>query len=275
MLVKSLKNNQRLIGFCWLLSDEALERVVQTMKPMDSEKGATLINEGEPGDKFYIVESGQFDVYVNGTKVVETGPEDSFGELALVYSKPRAATVMCSQPGRLWVMEKAEFEAAMLEQRSQPMAQKYLDFLRGIPDFKDLNPPQMEQLGRALVPKWFVDGAEMLRVDGDSFEERFYILRAGEAVATLLKDDGTDEEVAVYSEPGSVISAETLRAFSQRCPVVVESCSDTTVALCMSTLTWGNILKGFKAPDAAQVPQLNQEVVGQKQKQEAAECVCM
>ena len=48
---------------------------------------------GEEGDYFYIIHKGEVDVYVNNAKVGSIGEGGSFGELALIYGTPRAATI--------------------------------------------------------------------------------------------------------------------------------------------------------------------------------------
>ena len=52
-----------------------------------------IIRQNDEGDYFYVVESGSFDIFVNDEKVTEVGPGGHFGELALMYFAPRAATV--------------------------------------------------------------------------------------------------------------------------------------------------------------------------------------
>lgn len=64
-----------------------------------------IITQGEAGDFFYVVDSGEFDVFVNGnTKpVFHYKQGGTFGELALMYNSPRAATVKATTDGILWV----------------------------------------------------------------------------------------------------------------------------------------------------------------------------
>lgn len=64
--------------------------------------GDVVIQQGDEGDNFYVVDEGLFEVFVNGKKVVEIGPGGSFGELALMYNTPRAATVKAVNDGVLW-----------------------------------------------------------------------------------------------------------------------------------------------------------------------------
>jgi cAMP-dependent protein kinase regulator len=62
------------------------------------DKGTEIVREGDPGDKFYFLETGQ----LNATKLLDGNPQnvmhykpgDYFGELALLNNKPRAATVV-------------------------------------------------------------------------------------------------------------------------------------------------------------------------------------
>ena len=63
------------------------------MFDMQVEEGQHVINQGDNGDYFYVIESGQFDIFVDGHPVGDIGAGAAFGELALMYSSPRAATV--------------------------------------------------------------------------------------------------------------------------------------------------------------------------------------
>lgn len=56
---------------------------------------AVIIKQGEIGDFFYVLEEGHCDIFVEGVgKVMDVSPGGSFGELALMYNAPRAATVV-------------------------------------------------------------------------------------------------------------------------------------------------------------------------------------
>lgn len=70
---------------------------------------------GDPGDFFYIIDTGQFEVYQSDSK---TGKESlvftydnqgSFGEVALMYGAPRGATVRATSAGRLWAVDRLTF----------------------------------------------------------------------------------------------------------------------------------------------------------------------
>ena len=60
--------------------------------------GATIVQQGEEGDRYFLILDGHADVLVDGRKVSELLPGDQFGEIALIHSVPRSATVMASSP---------------------------------------------------------------------------------------------------------------------------------------------------------------------------------
>jgi CRP-like cAMP-binding protein len=71
---------------------------------------------GDKGENFYVVERGRFDIIVNGKKVADFGegtPNMSFGELALLYNSPRAATVQATTTCKLWSLDRVTFRGVV------------------------------------------------------------------------------------------------------------------------------------------------------------------
>eukprot|EP00479_Gromia_sphaerica_P012080 TRINITY_DN6218_c0_g1_i1.p2 TRINITY_DN6218_c0_g1~~TRINITY_DN6218_c0_g1_i1.p2 ORF type:complete len:173 (+),score=24.80 TRINITY_DN6218_c0_g1_i1:780-1298(+) len=89
------------------LDKEQLSKIVAEMYKREVKEGETIIKQGESGDNFYVVHSGKFEIFVTKegqtNMVANRGPKTSFGELALMYNSPRAATVtaknQCSRLG--------------------------------------------------------------------------------------------------------------------------------------------------------------------------------
>ena len=71
----------------------AVERLVGGMTPVSAARGEVLVREGEPGDTFVILASGQAEVTVDGRQLDRLGPGAGFGEVALLRRSPRTATV--------------------------------------------------------------------------------------------------------------------------------------------------------------------------------------
>lgn len=91
------------------MSDEQKAIVVSAMIEVVCEKDDVIISQGEDGDHFYLVDEGQYEVFLkqSGDTVQATFESGkSFGELALLYNSPRAATIKCKSGGVLWALER-------------------------------------------------------------------------------------------------------------------------------------------------------------------------
>lgn len=75
--------------------------------------GERVINEGAPGDDFYLIVDGEADVDIGGTVVKRLGPSEYFGEIALLYRTPRTASVVAASPMRVLRFDGPHFVAAV------------------------------------------------------------------------------------------------------------------------------------------------------------------
>ncbi|HET9347038.1 MAG TPA: cyclic nucleotide-binding domain-containing protein, partial [Candidatus Limnocylindrales bacterium] len=71
----------------------AVERVAAGMVPFAAPAGTPLMTQGEPGDRFVVIETGEIEVFVDGTPMDRLGPGAGVGEIALLRRSPRTATV--------------------------------------------------------------------------------------------------------------------------------------------------------------------------------------
>lgn len=96
-----------------------IQQLFTTFNPMSADKGELIIEQGEVGDLFYVIERGTADV-IRRTKdgeetLAKLGPGDFFGEEALISDSPRNASVRMSQNGSLMTLEKDEFTKLLHE----------------------------------------------------------------------------------------------------------------------------------------------------------------
>lgn len=105
------------------LSPDELETVVMAMTEKVVAAGDVVIRQGDKGDYFYVAESGTYSIFVNGNRVAGRGPGDSFGELALLYNCPRAATIQADGPGRLWALDRQAFRFLVASTRDGQLAE--------------------------------------------------------------------------------------------------------------------------------------------------------
>ena len=97
------------------VSAAALEVALQRLVPVPATAGSVVIREGDPANKFYIIEAGRFvvDQRDPGTgldrRLRSMGPGEVFGELGLMHNAPRSATVTAETDGRLLALDGPDF----------------------------------------------------------------------------------------------------------------------------------------------------------------------
>jgi MFS family permease len=86
-----------------------LERLAANLVTVDVLAGAVILRQGSPGDRFYVVQEGQVDVEVDGQAVASGGPGYSFGEISLLRSVPRTASIRARTSVTLLALEREAF----------------------------------------------------------------------------------------------------------------------------------------------------------------------
>ncbi len=93
-----------------------LERLALNLEPMRFASGETVIRQGDPGDRLFVVADGEVEVSIDGGVVGRQGPGTEFGEIALLRQVPRTATVMAVTDVELLALPRDVFLAAMTGQ---------------------------------------------------------------------------------------------------------------------------------------------------------------
>jgi MFS family permease len=99
-----------------------LERLARALHSTRVSAGETVVRQGSPGDRFYVIDQGVFSVVVDSREVRHLGPGDAFGETALLREMPRTATVSATSDGRLWWLEPDVFVPAVTGHRASSVA---------------------------------------------------------------------------------------------------------------------------------------------------------
>lgn len=101
------------------LTDIQLYQVLYHTKTLEYAAKEVIFRQGEPGDSFYVVQSGAVEARVPGflglfsRTVGRMGPGDFFGELALLLRRPRTATAVCVQKTVCFVLARPDLEHLM------------------------------------------------------------------------------------------------------------------------------------------------------------------
>lgn len=169
------------------LDEEALRSVLAHLEEKKVPAGTAVIKQGDEGDFFYIVESGSLEFQINGEKVGEAGPGSSFGELALMYNAPRAATVKANTDAVLWALDRLTFRSISLGNVFNKRKQ-HGEFLKEVPILKGLNTNELSKLADAMNVEVYEPGQSVI-TEG-AVGEQFYIIESGEAEVYTKKNEG-------------------------------------------------------------------------------------
>ncbi|MET0911369.1 MAG: MFS transporter [Ilumatobacteraceae bacterium] len=87
----------------------AIENLASFVVHVEFPAGKHVVQQGEPGDSYYVIEHGEAEVVGDGTVVRSMGPGDGFGEIALLRRCPRTATVRARTDLSLYRLDRGPF----------------------------------------------------------------------------------------------------------------------------------------------------------------------
>lgn len=91
------------------LAERELLRVMQVVEVIAFEPNQIVVREGDRGDELFIVLTGQARIARGDTVLLDIGPGDHFGEMALIRAMPRSATVTAIAHSELIALRRADF----------------------------------------------------------------------------------------------------------------------------------------------------------------------
>ncbi|QDZ24436.1 cAMP-dependent protein kinase [Chloropicon primus] len=176
--------------------------------------GDILIREGEEGvaaSELYVVKSGEFEVLQKyedlNVRVNRKEAGDIFGEVALLYSVPRNATVVALSDSSVWVLTR-EFFNYYVRQESGNVRDIQLDiFLNSVHVIQPLNKTERQKLVEDLDEEVFLSG-DIVCKQGTA-ANKFYIIMKGEATL-FTNDNNGKEEVLTELFSGEFFGEESI-----------------------------------------------------------------
>jgi len=193
------------------LDEPQLLKIVEEMYLVKVKKGTVLIKQSQYGDNFFVVEEGKFDIYIENKKeapnlVATRGKGESFGELALMYNSPRAATVIATTEARVWAVTRASFRKVLIKVTKEKLGE-FHDFLQNVPILQSLLKTEIHTVAESLDEVTFEAGFDIVK-QGDP-GDAFFIIRFGEA--EVWKSEGEKPPVKVVNlRPGSFFGERAL-----------------------------------------------------------------
>uniref|UniRef100_A0AAZ3QUV2 cAMP-dependent protein kinase type II-alpha regulatory subunit n=1 Tax=Oncorhynchus tshawytscha TaxID=74940 RepID=A0AAZ3QUV2_ONCTS len=169
------------------LEQEQFSEVLDAMFELRVQPQEHVIDQGDDGDNFYVIERGIYDIVVLidgvGKCVGQYDNKGSFGELALMYNTPRAATIIATQEGALWGLDRATFRRLIVKNNAKKR-RLYEQFVESVPLLKSLELSERMKIVDVLGMKTFSD-EERIIMQGDR-ADCFYIVESGD-VKIMMK----------------------------------------------------------------------------------------
>jgi len=156
----------------------ALETLTAAFEKCSFPPGQVIIRQGDlVAEHFFLLDSGTASALIGEQEVKTYNDGDSFGELALLYNQPRAATVKATSDAALWRLDQNTFKSIIVANVLEKRA-KYIEFLKRCQLMQALSELEIMTLADSLEPRTFSKGQEII-VQGEVGND-FYVIEDGE-----------------------------------------------------------------------------------------------
>uniref|UniRef100_A0ABI8AAJ2 cAMP-dependent protein kinase type II-alpha regulatory subunit n=1 Tax=Felis catus TaxID=9685 RepID=A0ABI8AAJ2_FELCA len=147
------------------LDQEQLSQVLDAMFERTVKVDEHVIDQGDDGDNFYVIERGTYDILVtkdNQTRSVgQYDNRGSFGELALMYNTPRAATIVATSEGSLWGLDRVTFRRIIVKNNAKKR-RMFESFIESVPLLKSLEVSERMKIVDVIGEKIYKDGERII-----------------------------------------------------------------------------------------------------------------
>jgi len=187
---------------------DAIETLAAGAREVTCPAGRVLMTLGEPGDSYWILQSGSVFVHPLGLAPRRLGPGAGFGEIALLHDVPRTATVEAAEEITALVVDRESFLLAVTGASAVPEATGVpVESVGQDPDALILTAPTVAALGRARAVQ-AARRAARLELSADSI-----VFRAGEVAdgiyvvlegSVRIETPGQEKILGVGAEFGAI-----------------------------------------------------------------------
>ena len=200
------------------LASAQKDKAYQAMRRMHVEQGQTIYKMGETADAFYVLDSGEYSLTTrlpNGTeeasaiKATAGLAHPTFGELGLMYSKPRPGTVVVTKPGLLWAIDRTVFKAVIrFGGAGSNQKSRALETLKSIDILRSLSGDMLKEVAAGLEEVTFAPGEYIVR-QGDQTQS-LYLIMEGHVRCTAKMDPSGADELLMELSAGAYFGERSL-----------------------------------------------------------------
>ena len=216
------------------LEDQDFTQVIDAFEEKRFNAGDYVIKEGDQGDVVYLVDTGELDcekTFKKGDKptfLKTYYPGESFGELALLYNAPRAATIKAKTDCILWALDRGTFNN-IVKEAAVKKREKYENSLKNVPILSTIDTYELGQICDAVNSCKAKKGDYIIK-QGEK-GDKFYILDEGEAYAAKIFNPGEEEQNVKDYKKGDYFGELALLRDEPRAASVVAKCDCKLITL--------------------------------------------
>jgi len=185
------------------LDHKEKEIVLNAMEEHKFAKDDVVITQGDDGDVLYCVDSGKLNCFRkankedegHGNQIKTYGPGEAFGELALLYNAPRAATIIAEEDSVCFSLDRDCFNN-IVKEATVKRRERFDEFVNKVEILQELDAYERGQLSDCLTTETYNEGDTILKAGETGI--KFYMIEEGTANAVQDKD-GQEEVVLQYT----------------------------------------------------------------------------
>ena len=206
------------------LEDQDMISVIDAFEEKRYKAGEYVIKEGEEGDVVYLVDTGELDcekTFKKGDKptyLKTYKPGESFGELALLYNAPRAASIKAKSDCLLWALDRGTFNN-IVKEAAMKKRERYENSLKNVHILSTIDAYELGQVCDAVKSEKAEKGDYIIKQN--EIGDKFYILDEGECYACKVFNEGEKEQVVKEYKSGDYFGELALLRDEPRAASVV------------------------------------------------------
>jgi cGMP-dependent protein kinase len=164
------------------LSNEQINKLAGALSSHSFKRGQYIIHQGAIGDMFYIIQDGTVrctQIKAQGQEILllELGPGEYFGEMALMLDEPRHANCIAQTDVQCLALTRAQFVELLGPLQELFASRMRIRILRSVPLLSRLTDEQLDRIAQAMRVQTFTDGEYIIREGQQG--TRFYIINEG------------------------------------------------------------------------------------------------
>ncbi|KAL3080697.1 hypothetical protein niasHT_033254 [Heterodera trifolii] len=163
------------------LAKEQIIELVECMFEMRARAGQWVIQEGEPGDRLFVIAEGQLQVSREGQSLGVLNPGVAMGELAILYNCARTASIQAISDCVLFCLDRSVFQMITMRLGMERHAQ-LMNFLHKVEIFAALPEDRLSKMADVMDQDYYAAEHHIIR-EGEK-GDTFFVINSGQVRIT-------------------------------------------------------------------------------------------